>query len=125
VLEVTTGSRKLLLTGDVERLAEQQMLDRVLAGPVDVVVVPHHGSRTSSSAEFVEALAPRWAVVSAGHRNRWGFPAASVVSRWETVGAGVQRTSDSGAIEFDVSPDRPLDPPSRWRIDHPRPWTDP
>jgi competence protein ComEC len=125
VLLVTTGSRKLLLAGDAERPAEQQMLDRGLAGPVDVVVVPHHGSRTSSSAAFVAALAPRWAVVSAGYRNRWGFPAASVVGRWETAGAQVPRTSDSGAIEFNLNPDRPIDPPSRWRIDHPRPWTDP
>jgi competence protein ComEC len=125
VLEVRAGSRTFLLAGDAERLAEQQMLDRGLAGPVDVVVVPHHGSRTSSSAAFVAALTPRWAVVSAGYRNRWGFPAASVVERWETAGAQVPRTSDSGAIEFDVNPDRPLDPPSRWRIDHPRPWADP
>jgi competence protein ComEC len=125
VLEIRAGARALLLAGDAERLAEQQMLDRGVAGPVDVLVVPHHGSRTSSSAAFVAALAPRWAVVSAGHRNRWGFPAASVVERWRSAGAQVPRTSDSGAIEFDVDPALPLDPPSRWRIDHPRPWTDP
>jgi competence protein ComEC len=125
VLEARAGAWTLLLAGDAERLAEQQMLARGLDGPIDIVVVPHHGSRTSSSAAFVAALAPRWAVVSAGYRNRWGFPAASVVSRWQASGAQVPGTADSGAIEFNVNPGRSLDPPSRWRIDHPRPWADP
>ncbi len=124
VLAVHAGQRLIMLTGDVERIAEQQMLERGLPGPADVLVVPHHGSRTSSSTALVRASRPRWALVPAGHRNRWGFPAPAVVDRWRAAGAKVLLTSDSGAIEFDVVPGRPLDPPSRWRRAHARSWTD-
>jgi competence protein ComEC len=125
VLAIHAGLRLIMLTGDVERIAEQQLLERGLAGPADILVVPHHGSRTSSSAGLVRAARPGWALVSAGHRNRWGFPASAVVERWRAAGAEVVLTSNSGAIEFDVVPGRPLDPPSRWRLAHARIWTDP
>ncbi len=125
VLAIRVGSRLVVLTGDVEKLAEQHILERWVSGPADIVVVPHHGSRTSSSAAFVAATRPRWAVVSAGHRNRWGFPASAIVERWRASGAEVVLTSHSGAIEFDIVPGLPLDPPSRWRLAHARLWTDP
>jgi competence protein ComEC len=115
----------VLFAGDAERLAEIEMLERGRIVATDVVVVPHHGSRTSSSEAFVAALQPRWAVVSAGHRNRWGFPAAPVVARWESAGAEVLRTADSGAIDFVLHPDAPLAAPVRWRVAHSRPWADP
>ena len=125
VLAIRVGSRLIVLTGDVEKPAEQQLLERGLSGPADIVVVPHHGSRTSSSAGFVAASRPRWALVSAGHRNRWGFPAPAIVARWRESGAEVLQTPNSGAIEFDLIPGLPLDPPSRWRLAHVRIWTDP
>ena len=115
----------MLLAGDAERIAEAEMLERGRIAAMDVVIVPHHGSRTSSSDAFVAALRPRWAVVSAGHRNRWGFPAAPVVARWEAVGAEVLRTADSGAIDFELRPGEPLAAPVRWRVAHRRPWADP
>ncbi len=68
---------------------------------------------------------PRWAVVSAGHRNRWGFPATAIVEQWRAAGAEVVLTSHLGAVEFDVVPGQPVDPPSRWRLEHARIWTDP
>ncbi len=125
VLAVRAGRRGVLFAGDAERIAEIEMLERGRIVVTDVVVVPHHGSRTSSSERFVAALEPRWAVVSAGHRNRWGFPAASVVARWEAAGAEVLRTADSGAIDFELRPDAPLASPVRWRVAHSRPWADP
>jgi competence protein ComEC len=125
VLAIRAGPRLLVLTGDVEKLAERQLLARGLPGPVDILVVPHHGSRTSSSAEFVAATRPRWAVVSAGHRNRWGFPAPAIVERWRASGAEVVLTSNSGAVEFEVVPGRPLQAPVRWRLESRRIWTDP
>ena len=125
VLAVRAGGRGVLLAGDAERSAEAEMLERGRIAAMDVVVVPHHGSRTSSSDAFVAALRPRWAVVSAGHRNRWGFPAAPVVARWEAVGAEVLRTADSGAIDFELRPGEALAAPVRWRVAHRRPWADP
>jgi competence protein ComEC len=64
----------------------------------DVVVVPHHGSSTSSTSPFVRALSPSFAIVSAGFQNRWGFPKPDVVARWESAGAKVLGTATSGAI---------------------------
>jgi len=125
VLAIRAGSRLVVLTGDVERAAERQLLERGMPGPADILVVPHHGSRTSSSAEFAAATRPRWAVVSAGHRNRWGFPTTAVVERWRASGAEVVLTSSSGAVAFDVIPGRPLEPPVRWRLAKRRAWTDP
>lgn len=63
-----------------------------------MVLVPHHGSGGSSSAPWVTAVAPRLAVVSAGHRNRFGHPRREVVQRWQAQGAEVLATADSGAI---------------------------
>ena len=64
----------------------------------DVVVVPHHGSRTSSRMALVDATRPDIAIVAAGYGNRWGFPKEEVVGRWESVGAEVVNTATSGAI---------------------------
>jgi len=125
VLRVRAGEHTLLLTGDIEAQAEGELLQSVPLGPVDVVVAPHHGSRTSSSAAFVAATAPQWVVFTVGHRNRWGFPVPAVVARWEAGGAHTLCTSASGAIEFVARPGETLAPPGQWRIDHRRFWADP
>ena len=125
VLRVRAGEHTMLLTGDIEAAAEDELLQSVQPGSVEVVVAPHHGSRTSSSAAFVAALAPRWTVFAVGHRNRWGFPAPAVVARWEAAGAHTLRTSASGAIDFVARPGHSLEPPGQWRIDHRRFWSDP
>lgn len=98
VLEVTTGNHKILLTGDIETPVEATLLEKSLTGPVNTVIVPHHGSRTSSSPDFVDRLRPQLAIVSAGFGNRWGFPKADVVRRWEHAGARLLETATSGAI---------------------------
>jgi competence protein ComEC len=64
------------------------------------VIVPHHGSAGSSSAEWVRAVSPRLAVVSTGHGNRFGHPRREVVARWQAVGAEVLNTADSGALRI-------------------------
>jgi competence protein ComEC len=100
VLIIQSGSRRVMLTGDIERRVEEELVSARAIPSVDAVVVPHHGSRTSSSAPFVNALRPSLAIVSAGHDNRWGFPKQDVVSRWQAVGAEVLSTSTSGAISL-------------------------
>jgi competence protein ComEC len=98
VLEVVTGRHKLLLTGDIESPVEAMLLQNGLIGPANTVIVPHHGSRTSSSPDFVSSLKPQFAIVSAGFGNRWGFPKTDIVRRWEHAGARVLETATSGAI---------------------------
>jgi competence protein ComEC len=96
VLRVAAKSGSMLLTGDIERLAEFQILDRNLKA--DVMLVPHHGSRTSSSREFIAAVSPRWAVVPAGYRNRFGHPNGEVLERYRAAGIGIMRTDLDGAV---------------------------
>jgi competence protein ComEC len=97
VLKVTARGGAALLTGDVEARGESAL---VRAGGVeaDVVVVPHHGSATSSSPAFVAAVGAKLALVSAGYANRWGFPKPDVRARWERAGARVAVTGDEGAL---------------------------
>jgi competence protein ComEC len=125
VLLIRAGEHRLLLTGDVEQSAEQDILGRGTLARVDVLVVPHHGSRTSSGAEFVSATRPRWALVSAGYRNRWGFPAPAVRDRWEDAGATVLDTASSGAISFELRAGQPVPSPVEWRRERRRFWHDP
>jgi competence protein ComEC len=98
VLRVTHGRTSFLLAGDVEAAAEAALVARGgLAS--DVVKVPHHGSRTSSGHAFTRATSPRWAVISRGAGNRYGFPHAESVERWRGAGAEVLRT-DAGPVRF-------------------------
>ena len=96
VLRVEAGGAAALLTGDIERPAEERLRARSIRA--DVLLVPHHGSRTSSSAEFIAAVAPRWAIVPAGYRNRFGHPAREVLERYRTAGVQVLRTDLDGAV---------------------------
>jgi competence protein ComEC len=100
VLKVETAASSLLVTGDVERRGESTALGQRLAA--DVIVVPHHGSATSSSAPFVAAVGARVAIVSAGHANRWGFPRPDVRERWRAGGARVVVTGDAGAVSVEL-----------------------
>ena len=120
VLRIHGRGGSALLTGDIEADAEALLVAAGL-NHVDVVVVPHHGSRTSSTPEFVSALQPQTAVFSAGYRNRWGFPRADVVARWTAAGALDYTTADSGAIEVSFRNEAPV-AVSEYRRTHARYW---
>jgi len=100
VLLVSAGLHEILLTGDIEADAEREILARASVPEVDVVIVPHHGSLTSSSAPLVGATSPQLAVVSAGYQNRWDFPRDAVVKRWQGAGAEVINTATAGAVSL-------------------------
>jgi competence protein ComEC len=96
VLRIDAGGASILLTGDIERAAESVLIDKTPKS--DIILVPHHGSRSSSSEEFIAAVAPRWAVVPAGYRNRFGHPAREVLERYAKAGVRVLRTDLDGAV---------------------------
>ena len=98
VLRVASSGGSMLLTGDIERLAESQIVQTNKFLGTDVLLVPHHGSRTSSSAELIQAVAPRWAVVPVGYRNRFGHPSREVLERYRAAGAEILRTDLDGAV---------------------------
>jgi competence protein ComEC len=98
--------RRLLLTGDLEAEQEARLVrEQPDALRADVLLVPHHGSKTSSSAAFLDAVAPRVALVQAGYRNRFGHPAPEVLSRYAARGIALVSTVDCGAWTSDGSPD--------------------
>ena len=99
VIELRFGARRLLFTGDVERRAERSLVRAGRLRHVDVLKVPHHGSRTSSTAPFLAALTPALAVVSAGRTNRFGHPHPDVLERLEGAAGGVYRIDREGSVQ--------------------------
>lgn len=103
VLLVEYGSTRFLLPGDIEAVAEAELIARnsaVFESPVDVLVAAHHGSKTSSSAVFLEAVAPRHVIISAGYKNRYGHPHSMVVERFKLQGAQLWMTAEHGAVQL-------------------------
>ena len=81
-----------VFTGDIGREAEQDIASRFKKAPIRILKVPHHGSATSSTPLFLDAVQPRWAIVQAGYRNRFGHPAATVLSRYAERAVAVARS---------------------------------
>lgn len=98
VVRLSAFGRHVLFTGDVEALGESILCENAKELGVEVVKVPHHGSRTSSTAAFVAAASARHAVVSVGAENRFGHPAPEVLERWRSLGSRLWRTDSCGAV---------------------------
>ena len=98
VLRVTSASgRRALLAGDLEADQERQLVRREADLRADVLLVPHHGSKTSSSPELLAAVRPQLALVQAGYRSRFGHPAPSVLARYQAAGIEVVASPACGA----------------------------
>jgi len=95
------GGRSALLTGDIERDQEAALIATDAAGlRSDLLIVPHHGSKTSSSGAFLDAVRPDVAVFQAGYRNRYGHPAAEVLARYRARGIVIAVTTACGAFAW-------------------------
>ncbi len=124
VLLVQSASFSLLLPGDIEQRAERWLAGKGRLPPVDLVIVPHHGSRTSSTPSFVAATRPVYAVFSAGYRNQWGFPVPDVRQRWLAGGTCTLATGALGALVFEAQHAGPLRLVKRYRVDTVRVWNE-
>jgi competence protein ComEC len=100
VLRIRYGQHALLLCGDVERPIEQRMLYDGQLEAADILKVAHHGSRTSSTEEFLEAVNPIFAVISVGEGNSYGHPNRDVLERLNRRGIGVLRTDEDGLVSI-------------------------
>ena len=104
VLQVSVGDHRLLLTGDIEASQEAELLARYPQQlNSEVVLAPHHGSETSSSTEFIQAVSPGHVIFSSGYLNHWRFPRPTVVNRYRATGAELYRTDRDGAIQVDCN----------------------
>lgn len=103
VLKVTAGGKSVLLTGDIETVSEQALSKRHGARlRAEVLLAPHHGSRTSSSPEFIGAVGAGTVIFPVGYRSRFRHPNAEVLQRHEATGAELLRTDRDGAVTLDL-----------------------
>ncbi|MDX2370453.1 MAG: DNA internalization-related competence protein ComEC/Rec2 [Colwellia sp.] len=103
VLLISDGKHKVLLTGDISKKVEAAILQQYPELTADILIVPHHGSKTSSSDLFLTKLQPSFAVVSAGYLNRWHMPVTEVVKRYQQHNIELLNTAKSGQIIFTMS----------------------
>lgn len=94
------GNTSFLFTGDIEALAESNILDSGANVDADVIKVPHHGSNTSSSKEFLQAVSPKYAVIEVGVDNSYGHPKTAVLRRYKNIDCEILSTAESGDIVF-------------------------
>ena len=122
VLRIRVGETAVLLSGDIERGAEEALLELGGAGLAsELLIAPHHGSQTSSSLPFLVAVQPHYVAVSAGYRSQFGHPAPQVTQRYEAQGISVWNTALSGALEFSLGRGGVYGP-VQYRVDQPRYW---
>ncbi|MBY0577288.1 MAG: DNA internalization-related competence protein ComEC/Rec2 [Gallionellaceae bacterium] len=104
VLRISIGNQNILLAADIEKNSEARLIrehpDKL---PTALLVVPHHGSKTSSTLDFVAATLPDYAVFTVGYRNRYGHPKNDIVQRYADSGAELLRSDEDGAILVEVN----------------------
>jgi len=121
VLSVVAGGKRMLLTSDIEAPDEAALLARYTGRlAADVLLVPHHGSRTSSTPAFLEAVAPQVAVIPVGYRNRFGHPKADILERYMTANISLWRTDRDGAVQIRLGQEELA--LSGWRREYRRYW---
>ena len=98
VIRLSYGEVQFLFCADIEKTAEKEMLGYGNKLRSQVIKVPHHGSKTSSSLEFIKEVSPETAIISVGRRNRFGHPHSVIVEKYEKLGIKIYRTDMHGAI---------------------------
>ncbi|MBK8162331.1 MAG: DNA internalization-related competence protein ComEC/Rec2 [Gammaproteobacteria bacterium] len=123
VLRIANAAGAILLTGDIEEPAEARLVrDDSLVLSADVLVAPHHGSKSSSSAPFIARVGPRHVLFPAGYRNRWGFPHPVVTERYRSAGAVLYSSAEHGALTVRLPAAGQVEPPAAHRREFVRYW---
>lgn len=104
VLKITAPQGSVLLTGDIEAQAEHELITYAGSGlKSDVLIAPHHGSKTSSTADFLQQVKPKLILIPAGYKNRYHFPHPSVITRYQNQQLKWLMTGTAGAIKVKTS----------------------
>ena len=104
VMRISIGDQHILLTADIEKESEQQLLKKHADKlPATLLVVPHHGSKTSSTDKFIAAVKPHYAVFTVGYRNRFGHPRQEILQRYADSGSTLLRSDEDGAILIEMN----------------------
>ncbi|GMQ97243.1 MAG: DNA internalization-related competence protein ComEC/Rec2 [Gammaproteobacteria bacterium] len=116
VLQVRAPGGIVLLPGDIQKKAERAMLKRLgKTLKSDILVVPHHGSKTSSTIEFVQAVSPEYVLFPVGYRNRYQLPRPEIQERYRRLGIELLDSTSHGEIRFMIDPLSGIAQPSRYR----------
>jgi competence protein ComEC len=122
VLKVSNDKHSILMAGDIEQASESRLIRTQLEKlSANLLIAPHHGSKTSSSLAFINAVAPDFVVFPVGYRNRFGFPKQDIISRYESRQVKILNTARDGALLFRFEDPEMLI--SRYRHDNQRFWT--
>jgi competence protein ComEC len=129
VVKITSHAGTMLLTGDIEKKAERNLLAVAAASAAgklqsDVITVPHHGSKTSSSLAFIAAVAPQVSITTNGYLNRFGHPKPQVMQRYHDAGSLRYRSDYNGAVQirFMYQQNQPRIVVDNWRSQYKRYW---
>lgn len=124
VLKVSNDWQSVLLTGDIQKKAERSLL-KLSADQLQssILLMPHHGSNSSSTEAFIQAVRPQWALASAGYRSRYRHPHHKVLARYQRAGVSVLNTATHGALQFEVKNTDELVRPVFYRQVKARFWT--
>jgi competence protein ComEC len=123
VLRIDNGKQVVLLTGDIEKNAEKFLLaEDVSLLKTDIVIAPHHGSKTSGFEKFILAMKPKIVLYSTGYRNRYHFPHQSVVRTYQKINAMAYNTVESGTMQFKLNKDKDLLVDDQYRLSHKKYW---
>ncbi len=121
VLLFEINGKRILLTGDIEAGAEDQLLKNYPDLAADILLIPHHGSKTSSTEAFVEQVNPKVGIISSGYLNRFNLPAENIIKRYQNNGVEVFNTAYSGAIELTINA-QGIIVIKQWRLDNTTLW---
>lgn len=123
VLRISNEAASLLIAADIEAMVESKLISDYGDGlSSDVLIVPHHGSKTSSSQVFIEQVRPDYALVSAGYRNRFRHPRPDIVERYQALGVEVMNTAVSGAISIYFDDESGISVPKSYRNQYHHYW---
>jgi len=121
VLRVSANGKSVLITGDIEKQTEKLLLSNEVNLKSDILVVPHHGSNTSSTAPFIETVDPKVALYPASYSNRYGFPKANVIARYNARQISQFSTGEGGALLIKLNAESDFIP-NQFRLDNRRFW---
>ena len=109
VIKISDAKQSVLLTGDISKKVEKRLVEGALTKQTltaDVLIAPHHGSKSASSSTFLQAVSPQYAIFSSGYLNRWHMPVRSVVMNYRKLGIETLNTAENGMINVQISTDQ-------------------
>lgn len=116
VLRVSNAKSSVLITADIEKKVEREMVEFYAQKlQSDILLIPHHGSKTSSSIDFIRTVKPEYAIVSAGYKNRFQHPKIEILQRYQNAGIKTYNTAELGAVRLKLGKGEEIEIPQSYR----------